>query len=417
MAGNTYLIDFENVHENGLAGIEHLDMEDCVYLFFTDHASKVTLNCLTDIAVPVIAKKALIGKQSLDMSLVSFLGYLIGVESDQNHRYVIISKDTDFDTVCTFWNYHCGTNEKVLRAPSIGWLYKSMGTDMDDLKDVPFVSAITLDELERQILRIIRLFGERNRDNSRSILLSKLCEELKDQPAYQEIKQFSKLKPYQILERYFAHIVSLKTTESSIYVFDFPNISIKTQQQMAELQKGTPTREVDEISDQGQSEFTPAEAQVGLADEFTDMVEIKTIFEVEAVPQIPEMYTDEEPDCNADEPLRNTNEGQKCQTSDVQPEAVQNTDTTAEDQLLIIRDALQGADMGEQVLNEVDEMVAMLIDERTGKRSIYQAIITRFGRQEGLRIYSLVKTALERKPEISPNCFLKQCDKRKKQKG
>lgn len=42
------------------------------------------------------------GKQSLDMHLTAYLGYLLGTNGDKKCKYVIISKDNDYDNVITF---------------------------------------------------------------------------------------------------------------------------------------------------------------------------------------------------------------------------------------------------------------------------------------------------------------------------
>lgn len=58
------------------------------------------------------------GKQSLDMQLVSFLGYLIGKEADEENRYFIISRDSDFVNTVSFWQDNFG-NSRVEMYPSI----------------------------------------------------------------------------------------------------------------------------------------------------------------------------------------------------------------------------------------------------------------------------------------------------------
>ena len=87
MAGRVFLIDYENVHGTGLYGIDYLDEEDYVYLFFTDQANKLELNFISDIQVPFFVRRVPCGKQSLDMHLVSYLGYLIGSEPSNDCRY------------------------------------------------------------------------------------------------------------------------------------------------------------------------------------------------------------------------------------------------------------------------------------------------------------------------------------------
>lgn len=110
-----YLIDFENVHNEGLENIDSLPKTDHVYIFSTD-----ALNIRTDI---VFSKGHDIqgyivpaGKQSLDMHLVSYLGYLLAAHGKQC-TYVIVSKDTDYDNIINFWKEEGYPN--ILRKQSI----------------------------------------------------------------------------------------------------------------------------------------------------------------------------------------------------------------------------------------------------------------------------------------------------------
>lgn len=96
-----YLIDFENVHSDGLTNIESMSKEDHVHIFSTQNAREIRLdivglNC--DIKSYVVP----IRKQSVDMHLVSYLGHLLGSHG-KNCNYVIISKDKDYDNIVMFW--------------------------------------------------------------------------------------------------------------------------------------------------------------------------------------------------------------------------------------------------------------------------------------------------------------------------
>lgn len=99
-----YLIDFENVHEEGLSGSETLGGNDYVHLFSTRNAPKISIQKLTSFnAVNLYSHAIPAGKQSLDMHLVSYLGYLIGMDGGKDSHYIIVSKDTDYDNVIAFW--------------------------------------------------------------------------------------------------------------------------------------------------------------------------------------------------------------------------------------------------------------------------------------------------------------------------
>lgn len=98
-----YLIDYENVHGNGLNGCDQLTNTDHVYLFYTANVPNIPWDIEDSHGKADINKvKVSGGKQSLDMHLVSWLGYLIGHNKDRC-VYIIISKDKDYDKIINFW--------------------------------------------------------------------------------------------------------------------------------------------------------------------------------------------------------------------------------------------------------------------------------------------------------------------------
>ena len=98
-----YLIDYENVHGNGLSGCQDLGKNDHIVIFFTQNARNIDMNDISnhgDAELEMIEVPT--GKQSADMHIGSYLGYLAG-KSGKNCNVVIVSKDTDFDKVIKFW--------------------------------------------------------------------------------------------------------------------------------------------------------------------------------------------------------------------------------------------------------------------------------------------------------------------------
>lgn len=98
-----FLIDYENVRENGLAGADKLDAEDSIFVFYTKNANKISLDAFCNINASIKVLKVPAGKQSLDMHISSMLGYLAGKASEKSD-YIIVSKDKDFDTIIASWN-------------------------------------------------------------------------------------------------------------------------------------------------------------------------------------------------------------------------------------------------------------------------------------------------------------------------
>ena len=115
-----YLIDFENVHNDGIANIESMTKEEHVHIFSTQNATNIRQDIFwlkedRDIKPHLVPVR----KQSLDMHLVSYLGYLLGVYGKEC-SYVIISKDKDYDNIVKFWKEEGYPNisrkEKIGRA-------------------------------------------------------------------------------------------------------------------------------------------------------------------------------------------------------------------------------------------------------------------------------------------------------------
>ena len=96
-----YLIDFENVHNEGIANIKSMTKTDHMHIFSTQNSTNINKDVFWingDIKSHLVPAK----KQSLDMHLVSYLGYLLGIHG-KDCCYVIISKDKDYDNIVKFW--------------------------------------------------------------------------------------------------------------------------------------------------------------------------------------------------------------------------------------------------------------------------------------------------------------------------
>lgn len=96
-----YLIDFENVHNDGIANIENMTKSNHVHIFSTQNATNIRTDIFWikgDIKCHLVPVR----KQSSDMHLVSYLGYLIGIHG-KDCSYVIVSKDKDYDNIVKFW--------------------------------------------------------------------------------------------------------------------------------------------------------------------------------------------------------------------------------------------------------------------------------------------------------------------------
>ncbi len=197
MGGTNYLIDFENVHDAGIQGMNKLTQEDCVYLFYTEHADKISLDVITGVTCPFRAIKVAYGKQSLDMHLVSYLGYLLGQEKAIDDRYIIVSKDTDFAGVTRFWCNAYGMPDKIQVQPTL-------------IKPVQ-PQSILMDAEEKKRLgllmqQILISFGERDADGVYRARMASLCTKLNLDEGYVAARKRTGLKAVRYLEEFSEYI-------------------------------------------------------------------------------------------------------------------------------------------------------------------------------------------------------------------
>lgn len=106
---NYFFIDYENVHYNGFSGIENYEKDDVICLMYTDVCKNIPLNVLYQLIHNRELKLEIIkvgagSKNALDFQLSAYLGYVIAKNEGQKCGYYIVSKDTGFNSVISFWN-------------------------------------------------------------------------------------------------------------------------------------------------------------------------------------------------------------------------------------------------------------------------------------------------------------------------
>ena len=100
-----YLVDYENVSDAGLVGVDTLSSSDTVIIFYGSKVKSVAYESL----IAITSSKATIehlkaektAKNYLDFQLTTYLGYKLGKEGFD--EICIISKDSGFDAVVDFW--------------------------------------------------------------------------------------------------------------------------------------------------------------------------------------------------------------------------------------------------------------------------------------------------------------------------
>lgn len=113
-----YLVDFENVNEEGLSCSKKLKDNNHIHIFSTKNAPKISFDTLTSFnSIELCSHIVPAKKQSLDMHLVSYLGFLLGKNNNDSCKYIIVSKDTDYDNVISFFKELSSSN--IIRQASI----------------------------------------------------------------------------------------------------------------------------------------------------------------------------------------------------------------------------------------------------------------------------------------------------------
>ena len=100
-----YFVDYENVGSDGLSGINTLDENNTVYIFYSRNADKITFEIhmqLNETKASVTYYKIDAGhKNALDFQLSSYMGYVI--HQDTEAEYYVVSKDNGFNALLSFW--------------------------------------------------------------------------------------------------------------------------------------------------------------------------------------------------------------------------------------------------------------------------------------------------------------------------
>ena len=205
--GVQYLVDYENVHETGLIGMDKLTAEDSVFIFHTSKNDRISLSRLDNVQAWVRVVMVPPGKQSLDMHLGSFLGYLIGKEGAET-RFAIVSLDSDYRKIAEFWNDSFQSPDKVRCIPGINYplvpavsaamSLSSAASPSSDEKVLPETLEARF-AIRDFLIRTILQFGVKNLGNAPRMLVSEICARLRKLTAYvQERKRLGK-QPMQFL--------------------------------------------------------------------------------------------------------------------------------------------------------------------------------------------------------------------------
>lgn len=108
-----YLVDYENVGSAGVSKCAGLTKEDHLIIFYTENSKKIDLDIIDNHGAAVFETQKVPAKnQSVDMHIVSYMGYLVGKREGKQIKIIIISKDTDYDNLIKYWKDRASVERK-----------------------------------------------------------------------------------------------------------------------------------------------------------------------------------------------------------------------------------------------------------------------------------------------------------------
>lgn len=118
-----YFVDFENVNKSGLDGIENMPKNSIIYVLYSENCKNIPMEVVDKLTNSQAETKfisvAVGNKNALDFQLSTLLGYIVGkenTEKQQKNHYVIVSKDTGYKAVVSFWKQR---NENIMQTSSL----------------------------------------------------------------------------------------------------------------------------------------------------------------------------------------------------------------------------------------------------------------------------------------------------------
>ena len=108
-ARNYYLVDYENVKNHGLNGIQDLKGDNVICIFYSRNApGNFTLDLhrqISEANAEIVYLKVEVGtKNALDFQLASYLGKIIAENHGKTCNYFIVSNDRGYLSLVPFWH-------------------------------------------------------------------------------------------------------------------------------------------------------------------------------------------------------------------------------------------------------------------------------------------------------------------------
>lgn len=195
---NYYLIDYENIGNDGLKNLSKLKTDDVIIIFYSENCKNINLdiiNEMTKIKLQFSVSKVNVGtKNALDFQLSSYLGYLIGKNSPSS-TYYIVSADKGFDCLCDYWkDSHISVKriefaKELPPSPIITSTTKPIekSKNINEVSEVEILKYLNKNEPYKMILAIVNQF------KTKQAIANGIAKNIKDSKKSGEI--YRKLKP------------------------------------------------------------------------------------------------------------------------------------------------------------------------------------------------------------------------------
>lgn len=376
----TYLIDFENVNDLGMNGIHKLTEEDSVYIVYTNNANRICLDWFDGVKAPISVVHVQTGNQSLDMHLVSFLGYLLGQETDAERRYIIVSQDSDYEAVAAFWCSRYDNYLKVNIWPSIS------GQPISVLN----ASRISYHEIAAdRIKSIIKKHGVYGKDGQMMAVAS-LCAFLKNELSYQHEKNRLGLKGLKLLQTFDDTIqityynktewAVLKTEDTeSVWLDDNEGLTIDDLQNSIDIAEPDDQQpeEVNALESERQADDISASSVEESILLNTDHNDSDTYITPEAI-VIAEEKDEQNQDADPEDTMHATEKSEALHQN--------------ENYRAFAYGAMLKAHYPKETAEDVADVLLQILNTGTKQRlTIYNSFLKKFGRQKGTDFYNVIK--------------------------
>lgn len=165
---NIFLIDYENVNSIGLHGIDLLNKNDKVYLFYSEKAESINIDIMNIIIKGDFLfknfKLAKSDKNALDFQLVLFLGTMIKSQKKPTNFY-IISNDNGYQSAIDFAKEQFNVDIKKFSS-----IYDAVNNIIEDKNDISLIEDIDnnnsiIEQQKEQINRFVEIIKRKISSN------------------------------------------------------------------------------------------------------------------------------------------------------------------------------------------------------------------------------------------------------------